>query len=38
MSVVTVQCPRCSVCVPADKLDAKDRCLDPRCPLKRKES
>jgi hypothetical protein len=33
-----VQCLRCRVEVPADKLNVKDRCLDPNCPLKPKES
>lgn len=33
----TIICPRCRVPVLADKVDAKDRCTDPRCPLKAKE-
>ena len=33
-----VQCLRCRVEVPADKINVPGRCLDTRCPLKPKES
>jgi hypothetical protein len=29
-----IKCPRCRVEVPADKVDAPNRCLDKNCPLK----
>jgi hypothetical protein len=31
--VATVQCSRCRVAVPADKLALANRCMDQRCPL-----
>lgn len=34
----TVKCTRCGVTVPIDKVDVPNRCMDERCPLKRKES
>lgn len=34
----TVQCERCRVTVPIDKVDVPNRCTDHRCPLKRRET
>lgn len=33
MPEASLTCARCSVPVPAGKLAARNRCLDPRCPL-----
>lgn len=32
----TIFCSRCRVDVPADKIGAPGRCLDPNCPLNNK--
>jgi hypothetical protein len=33
MTTATVQCPRCRVSVPIDKVDMPNRCPDRACPL-----